>query len=225
MGMQLKRLVVYLECLPLTLISIDNLEADDIMSYIPNSVLNKSNFTIMSSDKDFYQLVDERVKLYSPTKKVLYDRDLIRKEFGVYPQNVLTCRVIDGDKSDEIPGVRGVGVKTLVKEFPLLAEDKTFTTKDLLDMANSKDSRVSNLIKDNELIVKRNYLLMQLSDPDIKNQIKLKIGDSVKCMAPSLVKYQLQTLFVKDKLWGQIPNFDNWITEFHILDHYWKNKK
>jgi hypothetical protein len=44
-------------------------------------------------------------------------------------------------------------------------------------------------------------------------------------MAPSLVKYQLQTLFVKDKLWGQIPNFDNWLTEFNILDHYWKNKK
>jgi 5'-3' exonuclease len=225
MGMQLKRLVEYLECLPLTLVSIDNLEADDIMSYIPGVILNKSKFTIMSSDKDFYQLVDERVKLYSPTKKVLYDRDLIKKEFGVYPQNVLTCRVIDGDKSDEIPGVRGVGVKTLVKEFPLLTEDKTFTTKDLLDMANSKDSRVSNLIKDNELVIKRNYLLMQLSDPDIKNQTKLKIGDSVRSMAPSLVKYQLQTLFVKDKLWGQIPNFDNWITEFNILDHYWKNKK
>jgi len=118
-----------------------------------------------------------------------------------------------------------VGVKTLVKEFPLLTEDKTFTTKDLLDMANSKDSRVSNLIKDNELVIKRNYLLMQLSNPDIKNQTKLKIGDSVRSMAPSLVKYQLQTLFVKDKLWGQIPNFDNWITEFNILDHYWKNKK
>ena len=59
----------------------------------------------------------------------------------------------------------------------------------------------------------------------IKNQTKLKIGDSVREMMPKLVKYQLQTLFVKDKLWGQIPNFDNWLTEFNILDHYWKNKK
>ena len=74
-------------------------------------------------------------------------------------------------------------------------------------------------------LIKRNYLLMQLGDPDIKNQTKLKIGDSVRGMAPKLVKYQLQTLFVKDKLWGQIPNFDNWLTEFNILDHYWKNKK
>ena len=81
MGLQLKRLVEYLECLPLTLISIDNLEADDIISYIPNIVLKNSKFTIMSADKDFYQLVDERVKLYSPTKKILYDRELVKKEF------------------------------------------------------------------------------------------------------------------------------------------------
>jgi 5'-3' exonuclease len=225
MAMQLKRLVEYLECLPLTIVSIDNLEADDIMSYIPSVVLKDSKFTIMSADKDFYQLVDDRVKLYSPTKKILYDRELVKKEFGVYPQNVLTCRVVDGDKSDDIPGVRGIGVKTLIKEFPLLVEDRTFNTKDLLDMAKSRNTRISKMIQDNEMIIKRNYLLMQLSNPDIKNQTKLKIGDSVRGMAPSLVKYQLQTLFVKDKLWGQIPNFDNWLTEFNILDHYWKNKK
>ena len=225
MALQLRRFVQYLECLPLTIVSIDNLEADDIMSYICNLVLKESQFTIMSADKDFYQLVDKRVKLYSPTKKILYDRETIKKEFGVYPQNVLTCRVVEGDKSDEIPGVRGIGVKTLIKEFPLLVEDRVFNTKDLLDMANSRNTRISKMIQDSELIIKRNYLLMQLGDPNIKNQTKLKIGDSVREMVPKLVKYQLQTLFVKDKLWGQIPNFDNWLTEFNILDHYWKNKK
>ena len=225
MALQLRRLVEYLECLPLTIVSIDNLEADDIMSYICNLVLKESQFTIMSADKDFYQLVDKRVKLYSPTKKILYDRETIKKEFGVYPQNVLTCRVVEGDKSDEIPGVRGIGVKTLIKEFPLLVEDRVFNTKDLLDMANSRNTRISKMIQDSELIIKRNYLLMQLGDPNIKNQTKLKIGDSVREMVPKLVKYLLQTLFVKDKLWGQIPNFDNWLTEFNILDHYWKNKK
>ena len=225
MKIQLKRLVEYLECLPITILSLDNLEADDVISYICTSTLKDSKCTIMSADKDFYQLVNDKIQLYSPTKKVTYDRELIRKEFGVYPQNVLTCRVVDGDKSDEIQGVRGIGVKTLIKEFPLLVEDREFNTKDLLDMAMSRNTRISKMIQDNEMIIKRNYLLMQLGDPDIKNQTKLKIGDSVKEMAPKLIKYQLQTLFVKDKLWGQIPNFDNWLTEFNILDHYWKNKK
>jgi hypothetical protein len=76
----------------------------------------------------------------------------------------------------------------------------------------------------NEYIIKRNFILMQLHDPDIKNQTKLKIVDAVNSLAPKLVKYQLQTLFVKDKLQGHIPNFDNWLTEFNILDHYWRNK-
>ena len=222
---QLSRLVEYLEHLPLTLLALDNLEADDVISYICTSTLKDSKCTIMSADKDFYQLVDDRVQLYSPTKKITYDRELIKKEFGVYPQNVLTCRVVDGDKSDGIPGVRGIGVKTLVKEFPNLTEDKDFDTKDMLDSAKSKSTRVSDMLVKDEYVVKRNYVLMQLHDPNIKNQTKLKIVDAVNSLAPKLVKFQLQTLFVKDKLWGQIPNFDNWLTEFNILDHYWKNKK
>ena len=225
MRLQLTRLVEYLECLPITILSLDNLEADDVISYICTTTLKDSKCTIMSADKDFYQLVNDRVQLYSPTKKITYDRELIRKEFGVYPQNVLTCRVVDGDKSDDIPGVMGIGVKTLVKEFPNLTEDKDFDTKDMLDSAKSKSTRVSDMLVKNEYIVKRNYILMQLHDPDIKNQTKLKIVDAVNSLVPKLVKYQLQTLFVKDKLWGQIPNFDNWLTEFNMLDHYWKNKE
>ena len=221
---QISRLVEYLECLPLTILSIDNLEADDVIAYISNVSLKDSKITIMSTDKDFYQLVDDRVQLYSPTKKITYDRELIKKEFGVYPQNVLTCRIIEGDKSDSVPGVRGIGTKTLIKEFPVLLEDKEFDANTLLDYIKSKSTRVCDLLKNNEYIIKRNYVLMQLKEPDIQNHTKLKIMNAVRSVVPKLIKFQLQTLFVKDKLWGQIPNFDNWLTEFMMLDHYWKNK-
>ena len=70
---------------------------------------------------------------------------------------MLTCRVIDGDKSDDIPGVRGIGVKTLIKEFPLLVEDREFNTKDLLDMASSRNTRISKMIQDNEMIIKNRF--------------------------------------------------------------------
>ena len=222
MKLQLGRLVEYLEHLPLTLIAIDNLEADDVMAYVSNVSLKDSKVTIMSTDKDFYQLVSDRVQLYSPTKKITYNRELVKKEFGIYPQNVLTCRVIDGDKSDGIPGIRGIGIKTLIKEFPNLTEDRKFDIKMLLDSASSKTTKVSNLINNNKYVVKRNYLLMQLSNPDIPNHVKLKITDSIRSVTPQLVKYKFQKLFVQDKLWGQIPNFDNWVTEFMILDRYWR---
>ena len=225
MKLQIGRLIEYLEHLPLTLLALDRLEADDIISYVTNVTLKESKTTIMSTDKDFLQLVSPRVQLYSPTKKITYDEELVKKEFGIYPQNMLTCRVIDGDKSDGIPGVRGIGIKTLIKEFPELTENEKFDIKRLLDSASSKTTKASKLISDNEYIVKRNYLLMQLKDPDIKNHTKLKITDTVNSATPQLVKYKFQRLFVEDKLWGQIPNFDNWVTEFMILDRYWRGNE
>ena len=225
MRLQIGRLIEYLEHLPLTLLALDKLEADDIISYVTNVTLKESKTTIMSTDKDFLQLVSPRVKLYSPTKKITYNEELVKKEFGIYPQNMLTCRVIDGDKSDGIPGVRGIGIKTLIKEFPELTENEKFDIKRLLDSAISKTTKASKLISDNEYIVKRNYLLMQLKDPDIKNHTKLKITDTVNSATPQLVKYKFQRLFVEDKLWGQIPNFDNWVTEFMILDRYWRGNE
>ena len=222
MRLQIGRLIEYLEHLPLTLLALDKLEADDIISYVTNVTLKDSKITIMSTDKDFLQLVSPRVKLYSPTKKITYNRELVKKEFGIYPQNMLTCRVIDGDKSDGIPGIRGIGIKTLIKEFPELTEDKKFDVKKLMNSANLKETRISNLINNNDYVVKRNYLLMQLKDPDIPNHTKLKITDAVNSITPQLIKYKFQRLFVEDKLWGQIPNFDNWVTEFMILDRYWR---
>ena len=225
MRLQIGRLIEYLEHLPLTLLALDKLEADDIISYVTNVTLKKSKTTIMSTDKDFLQLVSPRVKLYSPTKKITYDEELVKKEFGIYPQNMLTCRVIDGDKSDGIPGVRGIGIKTLIKEFPELTQNEKFDIKRLMDSASSKTTKPSKLINNNEYIIKRNYLLMQLQDPDIANHTKLKITDAVNSMTPQLIKYKFQRLFVEDKLWGQIPNFDNWVTEFMILDRYWRGNE
>ena len=225
MKLQIGRLIEYLEHLPLTLLALDKLEADDIISYVTNVTLKESKTTIMSTDKDFLQLVSPRVSLYSPTKKITYDEELVKKEFGIYPQNMLTCRVIDGDKSDGIPGVRGIGIKTLIKEFPELTQNEKFDIKRLLDSASSKTTKPSKLINDNEYIIKRNYLLMQLKDPDIANHTKLKITDAVNSVTPQLIKYKFQRLFVEDKLWGQIPNFDNWVTEFMILDRYWRGNE
>ena len=222
MRLQIGRLIEYLEHLPLTLLALDKLEADDIISYVTNVTLKESKTTIMSTDKDFLQLVSPRVKLYSPTKKITYNEELVKKEFGIYPQNMLTCRVIDGDKSDGIPGVRGIGIKTLIKEFPELTQNEKFDIKRLMDSASSKTTKPSKLINNNEYIIKRNYLLMQLQDPDIANHTKLKITDAVNSVTPQLIKYKFQRLFVEDKLWGQIPNFDNWVTEFMILDRYWR---
>ena len=72
--------------------------------------------SLMSTDKDFLQLVDEKTIIWSPTKKKIYNQKVVQEEFGLHPNNMLIYRVLDGDSSDNIL-VRGCGIKTLLKRF------------------------------------------------------------------------------------------------------------
>ncbi len=222
MKQQMGRLIEYLEQLPLTLVCIDGIEADDTMAYISQQILKDSDIFLMSTDKDFLQLVDDRVKIWSPTKKKLYDKNKIFEEYGIHSKNMLTYRILDGDKSDNINGIHGAGLKSLIKFIPQLSEDKNFTAKDLLEFAEKSDSKIKLLenIKKGSNIIKRNYLLMQLQKVDIPNHTKMKIQGAVNGDVPQLIKYKFQTMFLKDKLTSAIPNLDNWIMEFTRLDRF-----
>ena len=219
---QIGRLIEYLEQLPVTLICIDGIEADDTIAYISQQVLDKSDILIMSSDKDFLQLVDDRVKVWSPTKKKLYNRDEVFEEYGIPSKNILTYRIVDGDKSDNINGIKGAGIKTIIKHIPQITEDRLFDVIDLMDFAKTSKSKTKLLesIKNNSNLLKRNYLLMQLSQVDIPNHTKMKIQGAVNGEVPQLIKYRFQTMFLKDKLSTQIKNLDIWFDEFIRLDRF-----
>ena len=118
MLMQLQRIVAYLELLPVSILSIDNIEADDTIGYLSKQVFDKSKITILSTDKDFLQLINHRIKVYSPTKKKIYDKEALMEEYGIPSRNFLTYRILEGDKSDNIPGVKGAGLITIKKRFP-----------------------------------------------------------------------------------------------------------
>tara|TARA_Y100000590_G_scaffold468649_1_gene652363 strand:- start:194 stop:1258 length:1065 start_codon:yes stop_codon:yes gene_type:complete len=222
MRQQSGRLIEYLEQLPITLISVDGIEADDTMSYISQQLLPESNIILMSTDKDFLQLVDDRVKVWSPTKKKLYNKKKVFEEYGVHSHNMLTYRILDGDKSDNIGGIKGVGLKTLQKFCPKISEIEKFDVKDLLEFVNKSDSKIKLLenIKNSSNIIKRNYLLMQLQKVDIPKHTMRKIQNTVNGKVPQLIKYKFQTMFLKDKLQSSIKNLDSWLMEFTRLDRF-----
>ena len=83
--------------------NIDYVEADDIIAYLSNHYF-KNEVTICSSDKDFLQLVNDRVSVYALTKKKLYTPEMVKEEYGVTPQNLIFYRCLMGDKSDNISG-------------------------------------------------------------------------------------------------------------------------
>ena len=113
MRKQFTRLIQYLQVLPISLTYIDYVEADDIIAYLANHYFKKE-VTIISSDKDFLQLVNPRIKVYAPTKKKMYDEALVMEDYGVIPQILVFYRCLEGDKSYNIVGVRGVGPKTIL---------------------------------------------------------------------------------------------------------------
>ena len=210
MIMQLQRIVEYLETLPITVLSYDNIEADDTIGYLCRQVLTESQITVMSTDKDFLQLANGRIKIWSPTKKKMYDESAVLDEYGISSHNLIWYRVLDGDKSDNIKGVKGLGLKTIQKKLPFLSENCIVNIDEIITkLPESKD------------IIELNYKLMQLSDVDISGTTKTKITERVRQPINRLIKYKFQKMFLEDKLYTALPNLNSWlVTNFNQLNHY-----
>ncbi len=215
MLMQLSRCVEYLEKLPLTVLSVDSVEADDVIAYITEQVLTESKVTIMSTDKDFLQLVDDRVSVWSPTKKKLYTPESVKEEYEIASSNFIMYRVLDGDKSDNISGIKGFGLKTIIKKFPLLLENKEIDIDELKDYARNNEV----VLEDD--VINRNYKLMQLKEVDISANAKLKISTNVNKSIPPTAKMQFEKMFIEDRLFSTFPNLNSWLlTTWTQLNRY-----
>ncbi len=214
MVQQMSRLMEYLDCLPVQTFSLDNVEADDVISY----VANKGNFTrctIMSTDKDFLQLIDDRVNVYSPSKKKLYNTETLMEEYDIHPENFLMYRMVDGDKSDNIPGIRGIGLKTLMKICPEMSTEPV-SLKELV----SRDNRLS----DNLDILKRNFELMDLKEILISGNAKQKVLDFVDRKPNSLNSFKFRQMYLEDGFSNEIHNLEVWLREsWSTLDTLTRN--
>ena len=225
MKRQFGRLIQYLNCLPVTTLSIDNVEADDIMAYIANEIYTKDDnrATIVSTDRDFLQLVNNRISVWSPIKKKMYTPSVMREEFGFSPKNYLLYRSFIGDKSDNIPGLKGVGPKSLIKHFPMFTEDKELTVQDLVEYATNVDKKykVHELVSNNEELLELNYKLMQLKEVDINGNAKMLTLDKVKGDIDKLNTYEFKKMFMRDKMYTVIKDLDSWLkNSFNALNAY-----
>ncbi|MCB4767490.1 DNA polymerase I [Ancylobacter sp. Lp-2] len=88
-------------------------EADDIMAtYAEQAKKRGARVTIISSDKDLMQLVDDNVRMYDPMKDKSIGVDEVFEKFGVTPDKVIDVQSLAGDSVDNVPGVPGIGIKT-----------------------------------------------------------------------------------------------------------------
>ena len=225
MRRQFGRVIQYLNCLPITTLSIDNVEADDIMAYIANEIYTdqKNRVTICSTDRDFLQLVNDRISVWSPIKKKMYTPRVMKEEFGFNSTNYLVYRSFIGDKSDNIPGLKGVGPKSLVKYFPVFTEDREITIDELVEYANDVDKKykVHTLVSENKELLELNYKLMQLKEVDINGNAKMITQNRVQGDIDKLNTLEFKKMFMADKMYTVIKDLDSWLkSSFNSLNAY-----
>ena len=132
---QQTRLIDYYNQIPVIQFMFDSTEADDIIAYVANhKFLKEHEKIILSSDKDFFQLLNDKTVLYRPIQKEVLNEKSIVKKFDIHPTNFAMARAMAGDKSDNIEGIRGAGLATIAKRFPFLREEKFHETKTKLNV-------------------------------------------------------------------------------------------
>ena len=123
----------YLNLCPVIQLMEENVEADDLISYVvQHREFEDAVKIIVSSDKDFIQLCDSKTILYRPVKDEYLNTKRIVEQYGIHPNNFCLARAISGDKSDNLDGVSGAGLPTISKRLNQLKEENHIV-QDLLD--------------------------------------------------------------------------------------------
>ena len=214
---ELIRTINYLDVLPVTVMSMDQVEADDTIAYLAKQTFKDSNVTIMSTDKDFLQLASDKIKIWSPVKKKIFGCKEILDEYGITCRNFIYYRIMDGDISDNIPGLTGVGLKRVIQAFPFLAEETETQLQHIYNYSENYKSvgkyKIYEQVFMNKLLLDRNYELMQLHDTQIQSFTQLRVEEIINKPIQKLDKIGFSKLITEDKMWNNIPSYHTWLQE------------
>ena len=210
------RIIQYLKTLPVKTCSIDKVEADDIIAYfskvIPKDPLDK--VFIVSSDKDFIQLVNENVIVYRPMEKEYYTEQTVIDKYKMSPKNFILHKMLLGDNSDKIKGIKGLGAKGLYKKFPELME-RDMNLEDIYKICESKfqEHVVYARVIQNYDELEKNYKVMDLDNPMLDDNDKKYLDEVVKSEVPPYIPDQFVAFYNQDKLGGMIRNVEFWVKD------------
>ena len=208
--------------LPITTITLDYVEADDIISYIAQHVVeNGGESIIYSTDKDFLQLVGDGIKVWNPVRKKTYIPETVLEDYTIHPNNFLLYRALTGDTSDNLPGIKGLGMKTLLKFMPGFVTEEKLTLDDVITVAESSKSKVILKIVDQKENIQRNLILMSLLSVMMSDNNKLKVLNKINKPQLFLKKYDLTKLLIETNILPSMQNYDSWVVStFNSLTRF-----
>ena len=213
---QIVRLMHYLKCLPVKVLSIPKVEADDILACLSQQISSNPNNKsfIVSADKDFLQLVTNNITVYRPVEKEYYTPQTVIDKFQLTPHNFILQKTLLGDNSDNVKGIKGLGEKGLLKKFPELKE-RNLSLQDIFDICEEKlkDHVVYARILMERNEIESKYKVMDLSKPLVSEQdiedLQSVIEDDELYFEPE----EFIRMYNEDELGKIIKNVDFWIKE------------
>tara|TARA_B100000497_G_scaffold83958_1_gene93589 strand:+ start:7929 stop:8957 length:1029 start_codon:yes stop_codon:yes gene_type:complete len=213
---QMVRIIQYLKTLPVKTVTLPKVEADDVIAYLSDIIPQKpeDKVFIVSSDKDFLQLINENVIVYRPMEKEFYTEQTVVEKFHMSPHNFILYKTLMGDNSDKVKGVKGLGEKKLRKLFPELSE-KDLSLDDIYNICESKFkenviyARVIQHIDELE----KNFKIMDLSNPMLDENDKKYLTQVVNTNDYHYIPDQFVAFYNEDKLGGMIRNVEFWVKD------------
>ena len=156
---QLPYLWELLDGMNIPVLQIEGVEADDIIGTVAK-MCEKDNLqcNIVSGDKDFMQLINDKTLLYAPQarrrEKEIFNAQKVSEKWGVGPEHIIDLLGLMGDSSDNVPGVEGVGpvtAKKLIQKFGSM--EKIYENIDQIENEKMREKLLNN--KDNAFLSKQ----------------------------------------------------------------------
>lgn len=186
-------------------------EADDYIAVVTKMLIQKYIVTIVSTDGDLLQLINDRVKVYDPIKAFTVTNENFQRIVGIPFRHYVDFKCLRGDDSDGIDGIDGVGEKTAMKYIELYGSYENIH-KNLKEIPEEKRKVVENRIVESTDLMERNRQLMDLSllysDETIKGIIRQSVKSShenlnKEIILKTLAKYDSAEFVDKLKLYDQ----------------------
>lgn len=197
---QMLTLLEMLKHVPVCQLYVSDCEGDDLIAYLCRSVFRNEDKVIASSDKDMYQLFDERTRMYSLHKKCVLTSDDVLAEYGVQPRNFAIAKALCGDPGDNVPGIKGIGFKTVAKKFPVLGSDTDVLLQDIIDFShvNSDEATIYRRVVEQADDIRRNYRLVYLDGGMVSSNQASKVDNVIAAYSPVMDRVGLMKLLIRE---------------------------
>lgn len=184
---QIPILFKILKILGFPLIKACGVEADDVIGTLAEQAKKKCLVLISTSDKDFLQLINKNIKIIY-NNDILIGKKEIKKKYGISSKKLIDFFSLIGDKTDNIPGVPGIGEKTaliLLKKFKNLHE--IYNNLEKISLFSCKRSKnIIKILKENKKIAFLSYKLINLKkDVPLNifyNDLKITLSNKIKIL-------------------------------------------